>query len=447
MTDLLLGIDVGTTFCKAAVVTPAGREIAHARRPTPWVSVPTGAEVDPRALARSCVDAALEALSRAPAGTVRGIGVCSMGETGVMVDASGDPVAPGIAWHDSRGGPEAQRLADELGSSTFTSRTGLPIRSTWTAAKIEALLRSYPEVATGRRWLSVADWVVAWLGGDQVAEPSLASRTGFLDVSRRTWWPEALERVGLSAGILPPLVPAGTAVGRVARVEALAGAVLTIAGHDHPCASVGAGATAPTDVHDSCGTAEAILRSIPAPADPDLMLAAAARGITCGCHVVPERQVLLGSFRAGMALRRFLRLLDVDDVGETREALDRQALAARIGPLQVGGMAEDRQRVAEIGDEANSGALWRAAQEAAARETARILGELEEVAGPATRLVVTGGWARSEAYRAIKREALGPFLVPDVAEAGARGAALFGGRAAGLFNDVEDFPTPGMALG
>ena len=33
--------------------------------------------------------------------------------------------------------------------------------------------------------------------------------------------------------------------------------------------------------------------------------------------------------------------------------------------------------------------------------------------------------------------------VADVLEAGARGAALFGGLAAGMFDGVEDFPAPG----
>ncbi len=442
MTDLLIGIDVGTTSCKAAAVTLDGREVAHGQRRTPWTPVATGAEIDPRALVEASANAALDALAAAPDGTVRGIGVCSMGETGVMLDAHGEPIAPGIAWHDSRGGPEAERMAADLGAATFTRRTGLPVGPTWTAPKYEALVADRPDVAGGRRWLSVAEWVVAWLGGDEVAELSLASRTGLLDVSSRTWWPEALDRIGLRPDVMPPLIRAGTPAGRVTRVPELDGAVLTIAGHDHPCASVGAGATDLGDALDSCGTAEAILRFAPAPVDPEVMLGSAARGITVGCHVLPDRQVLLGSFRAGIALKRFLHLLGVEEVGEARDALDREALESAAGPLDVEGMAGDVHRVSGIDADATPGALWRAAQEAAARETARILRELEEVTGPAERLVVVGGWTRSDAYRVIKRGVLDPFEVPDVDEAGARGAALFGGLAAGLFGSVDDLPAP-----
>ena len=299
MRDLLVGIDVGTTFCKAAVATPDGREVAHGRRPTPWTPVPTGADIDATALAEACAGAALEALGSAPEGAVRGVGVCSMGETGVMLDDRGEPLGPAIAWYDTRGGPEGERMAQELGAEAFSRRTGLPAGPFWAAPKYEVLVAAHPEVARGRRWLSVAEWVAAWLGGDEVAELSLASRTGFLDVASRAWWPEAVNRVGLSLEVMPPLVPAGTPAGRVTRVRELKGAVITVAGHDHPCAAVGAGATTLGEVLDSCGTAEAILRSAPAPVPSDVMADAAARGITAGCHVVPDRQVMLGSFKGG----------------------------------------------------------------------------------------------------------------------------------------------------
>jgi hypothetical protein len=62
---------------------------------------------------------------------------------------------------------------------------------------------------------------------------------------------------------------------------------------------------------------------------------------------------------------------------------------------------------------------------------------MAEIAGPASRLVVTGGWAAGEAAQAVKTQHLGPFeLSPGVSQ-GARGAALAAGRAAGVWSLQE----------
>ena len=57
-------------------------------------------------------------------------------------------------------------------------------------------------------------------------------------------------------------------------------------------------------------------------------------------------------------------------------------------------------------------------------------------------LVVTGGWAHSEGVLTLKRRALGELRVPRVGEAGARGAALLAGSAAGIYAGPADYPVP-----
>jgi sugar (pentulose or hexulose) kinase len=80
MAELLLGIDLGTTWCEAAVVTPEGGELVHHRVSLPWQAVPTGAEIQPQRLPEVALAAAGGALDRAPAGRVVGLGVTSMAE-------------------------------------------------------------------------------------------------------------------------------------------------------------------------------------------------------------------------------------------------------------------------------------------------------------------------------------------------------------------------------
>jgi hypothetical protein len=176
--ELLVGIDVGTTLCKAAVVRAAdGTEMTHGATRTPWTVVPTGAELPPERLLEAAVAATAAALEQAPDGPVIGVGVTSMAETGVLLDRHGRSLAPAIAWHDARGEAEAARLAVDLGSERFPDRTGLPVRPLWSIAKYAWLRANHPEAADAVRWLGVAEWVVHGLGGEQVAELSLASRT------------------------------------------------------------------------------------------------------------------------------------------------------------------------------------------------------------------------------------------------------------------------------
>ena len=109
-------------------------------------------------------------------------------------------MAPAIAWHDSRGGAQAERMAAELGSERFAERTGLPPRPLCSLVKYRWLREEHEPAARGVRWMSVGEWIVHRLGGEQVAELSLASRTGWLDIHARDWWPEALGVVGRPAG-------------------------------------------------------------------------------------------------------------------------------------------------------------------------------------------------------------------------------------------------------
>src|SRR5436309_3408926 len=163
-TELLAGIDVGTTTCKAALVTPEGTEVAHGAVPTPWRMVPGGAEIDPEAIVQTALAAVAEALARGPDGPVVGVGVTSMAETAVLLDAGGSVVAPSIAWHDMRGELEARQLAEDLGSTRFTDTTGLPVSVLCTLVKYRWLRGHHPAAAAGSRLLGVAEWVVHRLG-------------------------------------------------------------------------------------------------------------------------------------------------------------------------------------------------------------------------------------------------------------------------------------------
>jgi sugar (pentulose or hexulose) kinase len=443
MTPWLVGLDVGTTGSKAVVFTADGRPLSQGRAGTPWRTTPHGAEMSPAAVLDSAREALAGALAAAPDGPVAAVGVTSMGESGVLVDGRGDPLGPVVAWHDTRDRAEVGDLEAKVGADRFARQTGLPLRGQWSLTKHRWLLTHHPELRDAVRRFNIAEWVVRGLGGAEAAEQSLASRTGWLELSTRTWWADGLDWSGATASLMPELVTAGTPLGRVgaaAGLPRLAGAVLTAAGHDHQAAAVGAGASGPGDVLDSCGTAEALIRTVGVGLDGTAVARLAGGGITTGWHVLADRWCLLGGTQGGLALQRILDLLG-RTAGDLPD-LDRGALAQEKPPVTVSGVDDEALTITGITSGGSPAGLWRAALEAVTTQAASVHSAMSAVAGAHRRLVVTGGWTHSAALLDVKRRLLGPLSNPAIDEAGARGAALLAGMAAGLYTGPADFPAP-----
>lgn len=442
--DVLLGLDLGTSSCKAGVVSLDGIELGHGREPTPWRTVDTGAELDPEELFRVSLRAGLQALEAVGPCRPIAVGIASQAEAGVLVDDRWRPLAPAMAWYDSRGAGEAQELSAALGAYRFASTTGLPLTSLCSLVKYHWLRRHLPTTAAGVRWFSLAEWMVWRLGGAPVAERSLASRTGFLALSSGAPWPDALKAVDAPSGLVGDLVWAGTACGRVSRANPrLRGAILTVAGMDHLASAVGVGCIRDQDVVDSCGTAEALVVSRPAPVRPDDLGASVAQGITVGWHVIPDRLAYLGALRSGAMLGRVLDLLgvpardvkSVDAAGprEPNRYPDRWIVTCGDDPTQI-----------RIVDDSDPDAVWDAAVEIVADLGMIALERLRTTANSGgSRVIGCGGWIRNRGFREAKIRRLGrSYRVTNVFEAGTRGAALLAGVAAGLYPSVHDVPPP-----
>ena len=439
---LFVGLDVGTTTSKAVVFTEDGDPVASGRAETPWTLTSSGAELDATALLAAASSAVAQALADCPPGAIGGLGVASLAESGVLLDRHGEPVAPVIAWHDTRDIAELESLAEAIGAHRFSAATGLPLRQQWSLTKHRWLVENIPTARDAVRRLNVAEWIVRGLGGEEATEQSLASRTGWLRLAERCWWDDTLEWSGADESLMPPLVTAGTPLGTVraeSAVPRLAGAVLTVAGHDHQAAVVGAGADGPGDELDSCGTAEALLRTIAPGLSPDVVADLADAGITTGWHAVAGQWCLLGATQGGLALQRVLALLgkEAADLPD----LDRDAIALPVPEIRVVAPAFGKLDILGVADADSPAHLWRAALEAVTEQAAEIHDAMSSVSGAHRTLVVTGGWSRSEGLITVKRRRFGELVRADVNEAGARGAAMLAAKAV-----ASDAPASPMAV-
>lgn len=431
MTGVLVGVDVGTTRVKAVATDTGLGVVGEHAVPTPWRHEGATAEVDPVAIATAMATAAAGAV-RAAGGRAIAVGVTGMSETGVLLDRHGAPLGPALAWHDPRGDSDAVR--DQLGDETYRRTAGRAIDAVSSLPKLLWLRRHVPEARRAVRFLSIPEWTVHALGGDQVNELSLVSRTGLFDVPNRRPWSDALAMLDAGPDFLGAIVAAGQPVGRVGEdgPEELRGAVLTVAGHDHQTAAFALGAAVDGGLFDSMGTAEALLRTVRAPLAGDSVDRLARISVTVGWGVVPGHLCLLAGLPTGISLERVGAMVgaptpaDRVELGRRALATDRSATAMHVSASYHGLTLHD------VDDEVGPALVWRVAVEDITEAGARVLAAMTAEVGPHRAVTVAGGWLHNPMVRAVKERQHGRFVTAQTAEPGALGAAEMAGVAAGV---------------
>jgi len=436
MTDLVLGIDVGSSRIKALLVDADGLDVGTAAVPTPFTSGAggSGSEVTVAALDQALSEA-LERLGGLRE-RVAGVGIAGMAESGAPLDRSGDALAPILAWHDRRGGDVAQRLSERFGAD-LNERIGQQLRGVSSVAKLGWLTEH--GVVGVERWLGVPELGLHALTGAEATELSLAARTGCWDVGRAEWIGDVAEAAGFGLGVFPEVLPAGRAMGRVTpgaatRFRIPTGAPVTIAGHDHLAGLVGSGAD-PLDLGNSVGTAETVIGR--SPSLPD-MTAALERKLAV--TVFPGGDgwaVLASAARSGLALSSAAAAL-----GRSEPQLDQLSVGASL--LDAPGLRDSLdRRDPPLLPEGEPGDVWHTLLDQLAALTADAAVRVVRVVGARRRLVVFGGGAASRPWLAAKAR-LAPLPVWRVTapEAVARGAAIYGGVAAGWWASPAAAPRP-----
>jgi sugar (pentulose or hexulose) kinase len=136
VTDVAVGVDIGTTETKALVIDCAdGARVGFARRPTTWATHPDGrVETSGHAVVADVLGAVSAALGDLPV-RARGIGLAGLGESGVLLDPAGHVATPVISWFDRRGAVELAAQDDEF-LDALPGRVGLRVDWQCTLAKL-----------------------------------------------------------------------------------------------------------------------------------------------------------------------------------------------------------------------------------------------------------------------------------------------------------------------
>lgn len=440
----LVGIDLGTTHIKAGAFTLEGRLIARAERPTPTLRLPDGgAEYEPEALYTLTLEVLGEVITHDL--EVLGVGVASMAEAGVLVGIDGATRGNALAWFDPRSHTQAAQLLERFGVRPFYARSGVVPSAKHGLSKLLWLRDERGVTLEGATWLHLAEYVAWRLTGERATTPTLAARTLAYDLERKAFDAALLDALELPNTLFPRLEEEGATVGhaRGTPFPALEGVAVTIAGHDHPCAALGAGVVQPLEALVSTGTAEAVLGVMDA---PRLDGTALERRINQGPLPVPG----LCALQAGASMSgggvEWLRGAVLDASWDELEALLENSTSP-TGLLWLPHLAGSgapspqplmRGTLTGFTPGTTRGQLARAALEGSAFELRRMLEGLEDVLDSRfAHITVTGGHTRSRAWTQLKADALGrPLEVLTMPEATLLGAALLGGVAGGVYTDA-----------
>ncbi len=456
----LLGIDIGSSQCKAVAFSPGGEIVATATHEyAPTFPAPGRAEMDPR-LFWDAFGAVTRAVARQLAhDPVSALAISSHGETFFPAGADGEPIGPAIYNIDTRAAAEAREFEERIGRRALFRITGLVAHPMFPLPKMAWLRRHAPEsFGATARFVSVIDYIMHRLGVTPAIDLSLASRFMAFDVRARRWSPELLALAGLTADGLPAPVPAGTVAGRLRRTVAadlgLSPTIpVVVGGHDQPVGALGSGAVAPGMVSDSAGTYECLLAAVEAPSLDDVALEAC---LNSACHVLPGLYQTIAYFPSGIMVKWFADLFADGDGQAFYRAMEAGAPAGPSGltitPHLIGSCVPSFDPratgvVVGLSPTTDRYALYKGVLEGVACELAVITALLARAVGRVDALRVYGGGARSRLGVQLRAALTGCRIeLMQSREAVCLGTAMLAGVASGVYAGYAEAAAQAVAV-
>jgi xylulokinase len=263
----LLGLDIGTTGCKAVVFNNEGVILSSHYKSYPMLFPAPGlCELDTGMVESAIIEvvrtAAAAVKSKDP---VKAIGISTLGDSVTLLDDRGRPVSNTVVGAaDRRAVDQTKRLEDEIGRERIFEQTGAPLHAFCVIPKVLWFRENQPEVFNkAAKYAGLQEIAHNLLGVDPHIDYSLAGRTMLLDIHKKTWPEGIFSAAEIDPEKFYPLAFAAKAVGTVGtgaaeRFGLQPGVTVVAGGFDQSCCALGAGVIEPGMAANSVGTLEAI---------------------------------------------------------------------------------------------------------------------------------------------------------------------------------------------
>ncbi|MDI6772334.1 MAG: FGGY family carbohydrate kinase [bacterium] len=456
MAEWLLALDVGTTSCKAAALTPTGQLLASAvagypvQRPMPgWV------EQNPDDW-WNAARTAVRRVTEDPAvrtGRLCAVGLSGMATTHVIVDSAGRVLRPAILWQDIRAVEEAAELAGTFGSPAPEDLFGasIPMTASVQASRMLWLAKHEPEtLSLAAAIIGSKDYLAYRLTGELSTD--ITSCLGLANLKTGEIHRKVAAATGVDPGLFPRRLAPREVAGEVSRQAAgelgLPHGIPVASGMiDSWCNMLGVGLDRPGMGWDTAGTAEVVGVTSARPpsggppkglsALPFVTGVAVVYGVTqSGCdsfewftQAFGEAETAQAGSRGTTAYRLLDELAATSPPG-ARGLLFLPYLSGERSPVfdpHAAGVFMGIRREHTRAD------FTRAVLEGVAFSVRHVLEASESITGlTADRILVSSGGAKSCFWNQVKADVTGRvFATLAVTDAGSVGAAMLAALACG----------------
>ncbi|UQZ37508.1 gluconokinase [Paenibacillus sp. PK3_47] len=456
----MVGVDIGTTSTKSVLFEENGRIIAQANEGYPLHQpLPSVAEQDPDQIWNAVINtiAAVMEESGVQPDNVLFVSFSSAMHSVIAVDREGKPLTACITWADNRSAACAARLKNELGGHEIYLRTGTPVHPMSPITKLMWLGEEQPELfKQAFKFISIKEYVFAKLFGEYVIDYSIASCTGMFNLEKLDWDPEALNVAGVSRERLSTPVPTthameGLLPGLSEKLGLLSTTPFFVGASDGVLSNLGVGAIEPGVVAATIGTSGAIRTVVDRPiVDPKGRIF---------CYALTEKLwVIGGPVNNGGMLFRWVRDEFAASEVETakRLGIDPYEVLTRIAeqvPPGSGGLLFHPYLTGERAPLWNPDArgsffgltmnhrkehMIRSVLEGVIYNMYTVLLAMEEIIGRPSKILATGGFARSGLWRQMMADIFDQeVVIPESFESSCLGAVVLGLHALGRIDSLN----------
>jgi xylulokinase len=451
MTDVLLGVDIGTSSTKGVIAHADGAVLATAQRPhrTDYPQ-PGFVEHDAEQVWwKDFTEIVTELLPQAD-GPIRGVSVSGIGATTLPADADGNPLRSAILYGiDTRAGDEIEELIERYGEDEIVERSLSRISHQSIGPKLMWLQRHQPEVWERTEQLLMANsFIIERLTGEYTLDSISASFCiPMFDPRTRTWVDEWTSVVapGLELPrVLEPWEEAGRISERGAELTGLPAGIPVCAGTiDAFVESASVGVRDPGDVMLTYGTTMGIAGVLTEPRP--------SQAVNSTPGVFPGTYIMIGPTATSGALTNWLRAVSGNKPFEELLAEAAQTPPGASGLVALPYFAGERTPIwdpdargviAGLTLSHSRGHLYRAMLEATAYSAQAIFNALHADGVRTERIVAVGGGTKGGMWTQIVSDVTGiPQELSKETIGACYGDALFAARAAGLVDDMETWAT------